>query len=95
MNNKNGFTLVEIVMVIGLIAVISLLVVPKIVESFDKSKKNMFYDEVLSLYSQATNDYINNLDEDIDALKEFDETNNPLNIKVSEDLDYYRPLQAF
>ena len=89
MNNKNGFTLVEIVMVIGLIAVISLLVVPKIVESFDKSKKNMFYDEVLSLYSQATNDYINNLDEDIDALKEFDETNNPLNIKVSEDLDYY------
>ena len=89
MNNKKGFTLVEIIMVISLIAVISLVVVPKIVNSFESSKRNMFYDEVLNLYSQATNDYINNLDDDIYALKEFDEINNPLNVKTSEGLDYY------
>ena len=47
---KKGFTLVEILIVIVLIGVIMTLVVPKITSSYKSAKKNMFYDNVISIY---------------------------------------------
>ena len=58
MKKKNGFTLVEIVIVIALLGLMMLLVVPNVVDRFANAKKNMFYNDVVNLFSNATSNYI-------------------------------------
>ncbi len=42
MNKKNGFTLIEIIVVIGLIGILMVLVVPNVTKTFESSKKSAF-----------------------------------------------------
>ncbi len=67
MNNKSGFTLVEIVIVIALLGVLLLLVVPNIIDRFANAKKNMFYNDVLTLFTNASSTYISRSFDDPDT----------------------------
>ena len=55
---KNGFTLVEILAVIAIIAILATLVLPNIIDTFKKSKKNNFLTEAREVYKTAKNQYV-------------------------------------
>lgn len=94
MRKKNGFTLVEILVVIALIGVVMLLVVPNVTSQFKTSKKNLFFDDVISLYTTSSLTYILNKSENSLTLKEFcygkgeDNSYNSLDLDSSKDLYY-------
>ncbi len=94
MTSKKGFTLVEIVITIALIGLLMLLVVPNVTDRLANAKKNMFYDNVINISTLASNTYINNASVDITALKEFDQTNNPLDIDLGEEYQYYAKVDS-
>ena len=56
--NKKGFTLVEVLAVIVLLGAVLLIVIPNITGSFTKAKKELFYDNVLKIYTESTNTYL-------------------------------------
>ena len=58
MKSKKGFTLMELLAVIALIGVVLLLVVPNVLDLYEKGKKNSFYDEILNLYSSSYSTYL-------------------------------------
>ena len=95
MNSKKGFTLVEVIVVIALIGVLMLLVVPNVVDSFANAKKNMFYNDLLNLYSQASGTYISRSAEDFNTSKVFTNDTNPLDIDSSEDLEYEVEVNSY
>lgn len=84
---KKGFTLVEILIVIVLIGVIMTLVVPKITSSYKSAKKNMFYDNVISIYSSASSTYFFNASKG-NYEKTFTNANNPLKVDVDDEIKY-------
>lgn len=51
--NKKGFTLIEILAVIAILAVLVTLVVPRVINYYHKSKKDMFLNEVGKLYTET------------------------------------------
>ena len=61
MNNKKGFTLVEIIVVIALIGVIMVLVVPNVVNTFEQAKKSAFITQgqrVIKSMNNVLSDYL-------------------------------------
>lgn len=56
--NKKGFTLVEILAVIVLIGAVMLLIIPNITKNFKDAQKELFYDNLLKIYTEATNTYL-------------------------------------
>ena len=83
--NKKGFTLMEIIVVIALLGAIMLLVVPNITKNFKESKKRLFYDNVVSLYTSAERSF---LLLDNTSNKTFSNSGNTLDVDVSEDITY-------
>ena len=57
MKNKNGFTLMELLVVIVLLAVLALLVYPVILNSYNASQKKLFLTESKNIYKICTNEY--------------------------------------
>ena len=55
---KKGFTLIEVIAVIALVSLLLLLVVPNITESYKKSQRKIFYDNVLGIYNTATQSFL-------------------------------------
>lgn len=51
--NKNGFTLIELLAVIAIIAILVTIAIPKVLEYYNKSKKELFLVEVGKLYSET------------------------------------------
>ena len=82
---KNGFTFIEIIVVIALLGAIMLLVVPNITKNFKESKKRLFYDNVVSLYTSAGRSF---LLLDNPSIKTFTNNGNVLDVDVSEDIVY-------
>ena len=82
---KNGFTLIEIIVVIALLGTIMLLVVPNITKNFKDSKKRLFYDNVVSLYTSAGRSF---LLLDNPSIKTFTNNGNVLDVDISEDIVY-------
>ncbi len=83
--NKKGFTLMEIIVVIALLGAIMLLVVPNITKNFKDSKKRLFYDNVVSLYTSAGRSF---LLLDNPSNKTFSNSGNALDVDVSDDITY-------
>ncbi len=95
MKNKKGFTLVEIVIVIALLGLLMLLVVPNVVDKFANAKKNIFYNDVINLYTQATSTYLNRSADDFNTSKEFSHDDNPLDIEGSDDFEYFLVVNQY
>ena len=58
MKNKKGFTLIELMAVIILLGLITMIIVPKITDSIENSKKNAAIDSALG-YVKSARDYYN------------------------------------
>ena len=95
MKNKKGFTLVEIVIVIALLGLLMLLVVPNVVDKFANAKRNIFYNDVVNLYSQATSTYISRSADDFATSPVFTHNGNPLDIEGADDLEYYIKVNSY
>lgn len=97
MKKKNGFTLVEIVIVIALLGLMMLLVVPNVVDRFANAKRNMFYNDVVNLFSNATSNYITRVSEGGVIPNYFCHGSNGcgmqdevlMDVDLSEDLQYF------
>ncbi len=55
---KRGFTLVELLAVIAILAILAIVILPNVIESFNKSKDSNFLAEAEAVYKAATNQYV-------------------------------------
>ncbi len=80
MRKKNGFTLVELLAVIVVLALIMVIAIPSVMDAMTKAKKESFYLFTQSLNSKATNKYIqqSDIDPEISSCAVYD---------ISKDLD--------
>ena len=90
--NKKGFTLMEIIVVIALLGAIMLLVVPNITKNFKDSKKRLFYDNVISLYSSAGRSFLLSGSQ---TGKTFSNDGDALDAEVSADVTYKIIINSF
>ena len=96
MKNKKGFTLVELLAVIAILAVILLLIVPNIVNMFTNGKKDAFVRQVQTVWNQAQKQYGADLTVDQEKTSYCDSTFSslgcsPLSINES-DVKYYTEI---
>lgn len=56
--NKKGFTLVELLAVIAILAVLMLLVTPSVLKLFTEGKKSVFVTQVQSVWKAAESQYV-------------------------------------
>lgn len=81
MKNKKGFTLIELVAILGIISIIILLGAPILINQIETSRKNK-YNNFVSDLCLAAESYINHSND----IEEFDDFNNPndtVNINIS------------
>jgi prepilin-type N-terminal cleavage/methylation domain-containing protein len=64
--NKKGFTLVELLAVIAIMAILVVIAMPNVLEALNRAKRNSFIDDIYTLYNTAKTQY---------SLDKSDETN--------------------
>ena len=60
MNNKKGFTLVELLAVIAILAILVIIALPNVINMYTKAQKEAFLTETKKVYSEAEKKYISN-----------------------------------
>ncbi len=90
--DKKGFTLIEIIVVIALLGAIMLLVVPNITKNFKDSKKRLFYDNVVSLYTSAGRSFLLSGSQ---TGKTFSNDGDALDAEVSANVTYKIIINSF
>lgn len=92
-NMKKGFTLVELLVIITLVGMVLLLVIPSINGNYTKAQKNMFYNDVISIYENATSTYLYKVNFNSNTSKEFckdaDSNTNIVNAEEDDKIYYY------
>ncbi len=58
MNNKKGFTLVELLAVIAILAILVIIALPNVINMYTKAKKNTFLTEAQNVIKQSSNKFI-------------------------------------
>ena len=58
MNNKKGFTLVELLAVIAILAILVIIALPNVINMYTKAQKEAFLTETKKIYSEAEKKYI-------------------------------------
>ncbi len=58
MENKKGFTLVELLAVIAILAILMLLIMPNVLNMFQNGRKDAFITQVQSVWKTASTQYI-------------------------------------
>ena len=58
MNNKKGFTLVELLAVIAILAILVIIALPNVINMYTKAKKNTFLTEAQNVIRSASNKFI-------------------------------------
>lgn len=89
MRKKNGFTLVELLAVIVVLALIMVIAIPSVMDAMNKAKKESFFMYVQSLNSKATNRYIqeSDVDPEIASCVVYDIDDKDLDISNSGDYE--------
>ena len=87
-NNKNGFTLVELLAVIALIGTIMLIIMPNIINSYNASKKKIFQTNVIGIYNSAYTTFLLRDDGKTRYCVGNDKTLNALDITNGENVYY-------
>ena len=89
---KNGFTLVEIIVVIVLLAVIIVIAVPNIIKFYNNAKLNSFLDEAKTIYKNIETSYNNDfMEETIKVTRYCDSSESyirKLRLKKPDDISY-------
>ncbi len=57
MKFKNGFTLIELIVVIAIIALVSILAIPNVISIYHEARLNSFLDEAKSIYRNVETSY--------------------------------------
>lgn len=58
MNDKNGYTLIELLAVIAILGILLMVVAPKLVKTYKDTKDNTFVEEVQSIMKGVTKQYM-------------------------------------
>ena len=58
MKNRKGFTLVELLAVIAILAIIVIFATPKVIQLFNNARRSAFDTEIRTLYKQAKSDFM-------------------------------------
>ena len=90
MNDKKGFTLVELLAVIALLAFLAVLVMPNAFSSVREAKKNAFITEAKTVFQEATNKYTQERTEGnrINLVSNEDAGGTELKLNSEKDLKY-------
>ena len=59
MNNKKGFTLVELLAVIAILAILVIIALPNLMEMSNNAKKNAFETEVKQIFKLSKSEWMN------------------------------------
>jgi competence protein ComGC len=82
MNNKKGFTLVELLAILGLLTIIILLGMPLLINQIESQKKKN-YENFVGDLCLATESYINH-NTNIDGINEFRESGDTIQISIGD-----------
>lgn len=58
MENKRGFTLVELLAVIAILAILVILAIPNVIKLYNNAKKQIFLTEARTIHKEAVNKYL-------------------------------------
>ena len=87
MNNKKGFTLVELLAVIAILAILVIIALPNVLNMYIKARKTAFLTEAKTIYKEAEKKYISNSISNDDT-KVIDSENNTKLDMTGEKLRY-------
>ena len=89
MKNNKGFTLVELLAVIAIMAILLIIALPNVLKMFNESKKKVFLTESKSVFKEAINQTIKDRNfSDVIYCKSMNDEVNPLNMS-GRDIYYY------
>ena len=60
MENRNGFTLVELLAVIAILAILVIIALPNVINMYNKAQKEIFLTEAKKVYSESEKKYLSN-----------------------------------
>ena len=86
MKNK-GFTLVELLAVIAILAILITLVLPNVIKIFNDSKRDMFLSEAKNIYKEANRKFVNESVKG-NVVSNITKENNKLSLSSDSDIDY-------
>ena len=93
-NNNKGFSLVELIIVIAIMAILAGAIVPAVIHYIDKARQGRFISDAKNLLIDANADYIEQLAADADNIIH----NQPISIgkidKIHCDMVYVYPQQT-
>ncbi len=89
MKNNKGFTLVELLAVIAIMAILLIIALPNVLKMFNESKKKVFLTESKSVFKEAINQTIKDRNfSDVIYCKSMNDEVNPLHMS-GRDIYYY------
>ena len=93
MNNKKGFTLVELLAVIAILAILVLIALPNVMGMFNDAKKNSFTTELKEVYKVAEQTWVSdslfNTSEKIYSRTKAQNCSNQLDLTGRKELEYF------
>ncbi len=87
---RKGFTLVEMLAVVGVVAVLVILVLPNALKNYREGKKTAFIDEAKTVYTKATDTYVTERTKGnrIGYISNTDDVGKSLNLSNEKNLQY-------